>query len=274
MSEQEEEVVRIKPLYLENLIPSDDPSTWKDTGGAIYLIIGESGSGKSRIIQALTFAKKHIIPACVAVSESEVFNSAYKPIIPQLFIYEKNTPDIIERIQARQLIAKKELTNPWLTLILDDCMNKSSNFTGDKQIELFKTSRHQNMYVLISCQYSFDLQPKLRDQCAGFFILRCDNEENRTKIYRNYASIIPNRQLFNTLMDDLTKDYSCLFVNKRSSSQSWQDKVFRYKAPDLSVHNEWSAVSKDVKAYDEERFDKNYNPSLAALKKTGITRVV
>jgi hypothetical protein len=252
----ENEEIRIGVLDLDTISPKtkEDP-----LGGAVYLIIGPSGSGKSVLIKDLMFAKRHFIPSCVAVSETEEVNHTYQKHIPPLFIYSKMIPNLMGNIQNRQRISKQNLPNPWLTLVLDDCMNKSSNFTDDDQIALFKISRHFNMYVLISCQHSLDLKPALRDNCAGVFILRHDNEKNREKIYTNFASVIPNRKMFDSLMSELSSDYTAMFIDMRNPSQNWQDKIKWYKARDLSEFGDWSATSLDVQQYNDERYNPDYD---------------
>lgn len=262
----DDEIVTIPKLDVDEIAPHRDEQKRQD--GGVYLIIGASGSGKSRIIKSLAFAKKDFIPLAIVVSETEEINNAYKAHVPALFIYNKNNADIIPRVQTRQVLAKQQLENPWATLILDDCMNKKANFREEAQIALFKTSRHYKLFVLISCQYSFDLKPDLREQCAGFFILRSDNETNRDKIYKNYASIIPNQRLFNMLMDTLTGDYGALFIDNRCSTNNWREKIKWYRAADLSQYGDWQLTSLDVQAYNKDRFDEQYDSILSQLART------
>jgi energy-coupling factor transporter ATP-binding protein EcfA2 len=256
-TELNEEIV-IERLNLDAIPPEKDPSN-RETGGAIYLIIGPSGSGKSEIIKSILWAKKSIIPVVVAISETEDVNKCYSKIIPDLFVFNKNDPEIIEKIIARQKVACEHLKNPMLALVLDDCMNKTSNMNEDIHTALFKTSRHYQMMTLISCQSTFDLKPSNREQAAGFFILRSDNSANRKKIYNNYASIIPNEQLFNALMDTLTSDYCCMFIKNRNRGQNWFDNVFWFKRFD-NIPDNWNATSKDVQAYSNDRLNTNFDP--------------
>jgi energy-coupling factor transporter ATP-binding protein EcfA2 len=262
-----DEIIEIPRLEPQNISPFEDLKKRKEDGGAIYLVIGPSGSGKSRIISSLLFEKHHFIPLAIAISESETFNNAYEKHIPQLFINEKLTPEKIEDIQNRQLIATDQLVNPWCTMIMDDCMNKTNNLTENIHVNLFKISRHQSLFTLVACQAVTDLKPTFINQCAGYFILRSENNDSRKKIYEKYASVIPDKKLFNALMDKLTSDNGCLFIYKRSTSSNWRDKVFWYKAPDLSCYEDWKAVSNDVIAFNKIRFDEKYSPANVLLQK-------
>ena len=252
----ETETIAIDLLDLDDISPRNIEDA---LGGGVYLIIGPSGSGKSRVIKSLLFSKRHFIPAVVAVSETEDLNNAYKPHVPQLFIYNKLEKGFVSKLQNRQTIGNQELKNSWLTVVFDDCMNKSTNFGQEDQIALFKTGRHYKMFVLMSCQHSLDLKPAQRDNCAGVFIMKQDNEKNRDKIYLNFASIVPNKKIFDALMDALTSDYSCMYIDTRNPSQNWKDKIRWYKASDLSTYGDWQATSLDVQEYNNDRFDKTYD---------------
>lgn len=260
-----DQVLNIKKLDLDTIDPvacrdPNKPDTFCQ--GAVYLIIGMSGSGKSSIIKDIIFHKRHFIPITVAISESELANSSYSKHIPPLFVYEEFDNTIIGKIIARQTLALRnpETKNPWLTLVLDDCMNTNSNMNDQNSIRLFKMSRHFCMLNLISCQYSVDLKAFARGQSAGYFLLRCDNENDREKLYNLVASVIPSRALFNQLMDTITPNYGALFINNRCTSGNWQDKVSWYSGSDLSEHENWSAVSSIVREYNDARYDKNYDP--------------
>ena len=53
---------------------------------------------------------------------------------------------------------------------------------------------------------------------------------NREKIYKNFASIIPSYAIFCQLMNELTTDYTCIYINNQIQSNEWTDAVFYFKA--------------------------------------------
>lgn len=247
------DVINIKSLNLKQLTPTN-----KDSDGAIYLIIGPSGSGKSTIAKSILYEKSSLIPVAVAISETETVNKCYTNHIHPLFIYDELKDSIITDIMNRQTLAlENKLENPFLTVVVDDCMNKKTNMSEDVFQSFFKTSRHYKLLGIITCQYSLDLSPNLREQCAGFFILKTDNDKNRRKIYDNYASIIPTYDMFNSIMDTVTADRGALFINCRSTSDNWNDKIFWYKAEQLPY--DWIAYSKDVERFCSDRYDTHIN---------------
>lgn len=246
------EDILVPKLDISQLCPRtvDDPD-----GGGIYLVVGPSGRGKSRIIETLVHGKRHLIPLTVAFSESESYNGNYGRFIPPLFIYDKITPDWITRLETRQVIAINTLANPLITVVLDDCMNKKRNFSEDEFVKLFKIGRHQKVYMLIAMQSVGDIGQVLKNQCAGVFLLRNENQDSRSRLYSDFGGVFPNKKLFDNAMDSLTTDYSTLFIDLRNQSADWTDKIRWFKADDRLAGTRWNSCSEDVLAFNDERYD-------------------
>jgi len=258
-----DEQYTIEYLDVEKLIPRE--KDFKETGGAIYLVLGATGSGKTNIIKSLLISKSFFIPVTIACSASEDMNGNYSKIIPDLFVYNDYTKEIWTKLKTRQLIAKDQLDNPLIQVVYDDIMTKTKNM-GDQK-EFFTNSRQYMITGYIASQGVFDLDPQLRDQIAGVFIMRTNNETQRSKIYKNFASEIPNEKLFNSIMDSITTDYGALFIDKKDTSDNWINKVKWFKAFDKEILKQnISVVSKDVLAFHDERYNKTYNSKESLLK--------
>lgn len=221
--------IELQELNLDSIRPTED-SIKTSLGGSKICIIGKPGTGKSVLIKDLIYSKKHIIPVGTVISGSEDSNRFYERFFPKLFIYEKYDKNVIQRFVDRQKVAKENLENPWSILILDDCMDDVKVFSDPLMIGLFKNSRHWAMLSIFACQYVFDFKPVIRSNIDGVFIFREPNLTNREKIYKNFASIIPTFKLFSLIMDEITTDFMCLYINNQTTSNNWQDCVFYYKA--------------------------------------------
>ena len=69
-------------------------------GGCKLVVVGKPGTGKSTLIKALLYSKKHIFPIAMAMSGSEDSNHAYKEFLPNTFIFnEYNEEKIKERTE-------------------------------------------------------------------------------------------------------------------------------------------------------------------------------
>lgn len=225
---------KIKTLSIHELnidmIRPNTESIKGDLGGTKLTIIGKPGSGKSVLIKYILHCKKHIIPAAVIVSGSEESNHFYSKIFPELFIFEQYKKEIIENIYKRQKLAIEHFDHPWLVLVMDDCMDDVRIFNDPVMIGLFKNSRHWNLLSIFANQYVLDFKPCIRSNIDGVFIFREPNNTNREKIYKNFASIIPTYDLFCILMNELTTDYTCIYINNQTNSNNWVECVFWMKA--------------------------------------------
>lgn len=221
--------IELKELDLNTIRPNIESVKTSD-GGSKIAIIGKPGSGKSVLIRDLINSKKHIIPTGIVISGSEDSNRFYSDMFPDLFIYEKYDKETIEKLIRRQKLAKDNLANPWGLMIMDDCMDDVKIFNDPVMISLFKNSRHWAMLSIFACQYVFDFKPVIRSNVDGVFIFREPNLANREKLYVNFASIIPSKRLFFHIMDKLTTDHTCLYINNQTTSNDWKDCVFWYKA--------------------------------------------
>jgi hypothetical protein len=224
----------IPHLELDSIAPHKDPASWSK-GGSKIVIIGKAGSGKSNLIMDLLYSKRDIIPVGVAMSGTEASNLAFQKIMPHSFIFPEYDSAEIDKLISRQVKAKN-IDNPWVALVLDDCTDDPSIFQSKQQMAMFKNGRHWNMLYILALQYCMDVKPCIRTNIDGIFIFREPNITNRKKIWDNYASIIPTIQLFNAIMDYITEDYTALYIDNTCQSNNWQDAVLWYKS---NLRGEW-----------------------------------
>lgn len=225
-----DEIINIKELDLQQIRPTEE-SINSNLGGTKITIIGKPGTGKSVLIKHILYSKKHLIPTGIVISGSEDSNKFYSGIFPDCFIHEKYNKKIISNYIDRQKLAKEYLPKKaWSVLIMDDCMDDIKIFNDSLMCGLFKNGRHWNMLAIFANQYVFDFKPHIRTNIDGVFIFREPNRSNREKIYKNFASIIPSYSLFCDILDELTTDYTCIYIDNQNQSNNWQDCVFYFKA--------------------------------------------
>jgi len=229
-------------------------------GGCKLVVVGKPGTGKSSLIKALLYAKKHIFPVGVAMSGSEDSNHAYGEIMPSTFVYNEYNEDKVKDFIKRQKLAAHHLPNPWAVLILDDCTDDPRIFHKPLQQAIFKKGRHWKMLYILSLQYAMDVKPVIRTNVDGIFILREPLLKNREALYKNYASIIPDFTTFCELMDQLTDDYCSIYIHNAAQTNRWQDCVFYWKAP-LAPRN-WKFGSPEYWEFHEARFNPNYTDNI------------
>jgi len=216
-------------------------------------------TGKTYLIKSLLYKKSHIIPVGLIISGTEDSNQSFSEIFPSSFIYNSYSKEHIEEFIKRQKIAKQHIKNPWSLLLLDDCTDDPKIFNTPLQQGLFKRGRHWKFLYIVSLQYAMDIKPVIRTNVDGIFILRESILINRKKIWENYASIIPDFELFCLLMDKITDDHTALFIFNAAHTNEWKDCVFWYKANSTPAN--WKFGCNELWAYHNKRYNKEYQES-------------
>lgn len=245
-------IYKIKELDINTLKPRS-----VEDDGVRYCMIGKPGTGKSSIIKSYMYAKRHIFPVGVFCSGTEDSTQFFGKHVPDLFLHPLSTT-LMSSIIRRQKIAKQYLENPWSLFIADDCMSDQALFNSKESHWLFKNLRHIKLSYILSLQYSIDIKPALRACIDGTFILRETNEKFRKNLYDNYASVIPTYNEFKQLMDQLTGDYTALFIDNRSTSNKVEDCVFYYKADLSRIDPNFKFGAPEYHQFSEARYNKDY----------------
>jgi hypothetical protein len=256
--------LRIKELNPDSIHPlTEKISDPTYNGGCKLVVVGKPGTGKSTLIKALLYSKKHIFPVGIAMSGSEDSNHAYKEIMPSMFVYNQYNEEIIRGFIKRQKLASEHLPNPWSVLILDDCTDDPKVFNKPLQQALYKKGRHWKMLYILSLQYAMDVKPVIRTNVDGIFILREPLLKNRESLYKNYASIIPSFNIFCYLMDKLTDDYHCLYIDGNTQTNDWFDCVYYWKAP--ITPKGWKLGCKEYWDFHKARYNADYTDNFSIL---------
>lgn len=232
------------------------------TGGSKTIVIGKPKCGKTRLISSLLYFKKHIFPVAQVQSGTEDSNEYYAKIFPNLFIYPKLNEKAIEDFIKRQKLAKKYLENPWGVLLLDDCTDDPKILRRPLFQGIFKNSRQWDMWTILSLQYCNDILPVLKTCVDGTFILRESSRRNRQKLWENYASAIPTFDDMNDIMDEMTGDYTSIYIDNLGQSNKFEDCVYWYRANLDRMPEKWQFGCKPYWDHSIARYDTNYTDPL------------
>ena len=251
----EERVIHIRELDIDTIAPSTANAYDPAAGGSKIVVIGKPGTGKTTVVSSILHAKKHIIPVGIVVSGTEDSNGHYSRMFPSSFVYNKYDERVLEGFVRRQKLAKQHLSNSWAVVVLDDCTDDPRVFNQPFQHAMYKNGRHWKMLYILSLQYGMDVKPVIRTNVDGVFILREPNMRNRRILWENYASCIPDFDDFCSIMDQLTEDYHCMYINNQVQSNEVTDCVFYYKAP---LVPEFKFGCDEMWMFHEERKNPNY----------------
>lgn len=208
---------------------------------SVVVFIGKRRTGKSFLLKDLLYHHKDI-PIGTVISATESANRFYGDIIPDLFIHDEYSAEVIGNFLKRQKKIKMKINrqkeekgysdiDPRAFLILDDCMYDNKSWANDKNIKcLFMNGRHYHVLFCITMQYPLGIHPNLRTNIDYIFILREQITQNRRRIYDCYAGMFPTYESFASTMDACTENYECLVINVNAQSNKLEDQVFWYKA--------------------------------------------
>jgi hypothetical protein len=242
--------VNIIPPTLESF---QDP---KHTGSKIA-VVGKPGTGKSQIIKSILFEKSEIFPCGQIFSGTEDSNHTYESYNPRCFIFNSFSFDVYRDFVKRQKIAIKYLENPWAYEIWEDITDKPAIFYDPMTLSTYKNGRHWKMLHFLSLQYPLSIKPELRTNLDGSFLLRETNPKCRKTLFENYASAIPDFGDFCDILDQVTNDYTALYIHNRTQSNKFEDCVFWYRRRD-DIPEDFKMGCPEFWMFDEERYDPDY----------------
>jgi len=242
----------------------------------VCVFIGKRETGKSFLVKDLLYYHRHL-PIGTVISGTEGANKFYGHMVPEVFIHDEYTPQLVANAMTRQKkvvsrmtkemeVYKKSNINPWAFLILDDCLYDSS-WTRDSNIRsFFMNGRHYKTLFIITMQYALGIPPNLRTNIDYVFILRENYVSNRKRIYENYAGMFPTFDIFCQVMDQCTEDYNCLVINNNAKSNKLEEQVFWYKASpheNFRIGNPefWRIQAQKKNTPDDDDEDDRFDPN-------------
>lgn len=251
-----------KDTFNINIRQFDMKKIQKDSS---IVLLGKRRTGKSFLVKDILYNHKDI-PLGMVISRTEHLNAFYSDFIPNMFIYSKYEPQMLDKLFARQERAINEnWQDPCVFLLFDDCLSDASNWKKDERIkEIFFNGRHYKILYLLTMQAPMGIPPEMRTNIDFTFILKNNNANDREKIYKNYAGVFPTREIFECVMDECTENYHCLVIDNTTHSKHLEDQVFIYKAKN---HEDFKMCPKSLWKISEERYKNNsYNKNLYEKK--------
>jgi hypothetical protein len=232
-------------------------------------MIAKRGSGKSFLTRELLFHKRNI-PTTVAISKTERLNKFYGDFIPDIYIYESYSNELLTKIYNRQskifedndkrIKDGKKKKDDRLMLIMDDCMSSKGNWVKEEQVlELFFNGRHHHISFILTMQYSLGIPPEMRSNFDYIFLLAEDFTNNRKRLYEHYAGMFPDFSSFNNTFSILTEDFGCMVINNKIHTSDITEKIFWYKAKDTPS---FTLGSKKYKKHHRKYYDNNWNKKI------------
>lgn len=226
----------------------------------VVVIIGRSGAGKSVLIADLLYRLARKSSIGLTMSATEDASGFFAKIVPKCTIYNSFDQSAVfellnvlkKRRQRRQgleqdietmrrmgRVADQErlqrqlqerLAHERAFLIMDDIAYQSSIFNSDCMRSIFCNSRHYNVLVLISVQYSMQVPSLCRGNAAYIFAARETIVSNRKRLYEHYYGIFQNYHTFERVHAVATQGHDFMVCDSTVRSMDPCDCIFYYGA--------------------------------------------
>jgi hypothetical protein len=230
------------------------------------VMIAKRGSGKSWVVRAIL---EHFrdIPVGLIISPTDKMSCFYGDFFPESFIHYEYKSEIIQKVLHRQgkTIAKKKLKREQgkdldsrCFVIMDDCLGQKGSWVRDRPIqELLFNGRHYHIMYILTMQFPLGITPELRSNFDYIFLLADDYISNLKRMYDHYVGMFPNFDSFRQVFQQLTDEYGAMVVVNRGAKKSLFEKIYYYKAPDLS-HIEGKFGCDQFRDFHKNNFDKDW----------------
>lgn len=232
---------------------------------AVIAFIGRRRTGKSTLIKDFFYNLKRF-NAGIIISGSEKLNRFYGDFIPDIFIHDEYTQQLLGNTlkSQKQIINYNRKTtgnpdkpcDPYIFLVMDDCFYDDS-WKTDKYIkEIFFNGRHYKMCYIIAMQYPLGLSPAFRSNIDYVFIMQENSPQNIKRIYENYCKAGLSLQEFSDVLNQCTQDHGALVIDNSINSPNINDQIFWYKAahPDDPKYKKWRVGSDKYWTYHNKYY--------------------
>ena len=262
-------IKRFDPKTMERcrLDPNKGPPT--------IIIIGSRGTGKTYLLKQLMYHFRKI-PAGMIITGSEASAETFGEFFPRSFIYDEVDTERIEKIADTQTKLRKKKTEGDYSscLIFDDC-GYDKSITRKKIIKkIFCNGRHLKILLVMTVQYCKDIPPDLRSNADYVFILKENVQENKKKLWKEYAGIVDDFDTFNQIMNSCTDNRGVLVIDNTSISNDLTENLFWYRASPVikpfkvGSASLWKFHEENYKSEDDS--DDNTSGMIAKKKKPSI----
>jgi len=230
------------------------------------VMIAKRGSGKSWVVRAILHHFKQV-PCGIVIAPTDRMNSFYNDFFPDSYIHYEYKSEIMTKLLQRQIfmIEKKKQKkasgkkiDARAYCIMDDCLSSKGSWMRDQPIqELLYNGRHYEIMYILTMQYPLGITPELRSNFDYIFLLKEEYISNQKKLFDHYAGMFPNFDSFRQVFAGLVADYGCMVIDNKRDVNISLERIFWYKAPNLSGVKTKLGCSQ-FRKYHENNYNKNW----------------
>lgn len=205
-------------------------------------LIAKRRSGKSYVCRELLHHFS-TIPTGIIISPTEeiALEKFYSKFFPDAFIHDAFDIEVLEKFLKRQINMRDKFVEKYKSgkyfdsrslLLMDDCLADDSWKKNPSIRTIFLNGRHYNITFILTLQYLKGITPDLRSNFDYIFLFAEPNALTKTKLFKEFAGMFPNYNMFSSILDELTADHGCMVIDNsnKTSSNNLSDMIFHFKA--------------------------------------------
>lgn len=208
------------------------------------IMIAKRGSGKSWVVRAVMHHFRDI-PCGIIIAPTDRMNPFYNIFFPDSYIHFSYKTEVIQKMLERQtkIIEKSKIRkenggkplDARSYIVMDDCLSSKGTWMRDQPIsELLYNGRHYQIMYILTMQYPLGISPELRTNFDYIFLLKEEYISNQKKLFDHYAGMFPNLDSFRQVFNILVQKNGCMVIDNRKEAQNSLERLYWYRAPDLT----------------------------------------
>ena len=215
-----------------------DPSMIKDEATVVFF--AKRRTGKSFALRWILEAKKASYPFLLVFTNTKM-NNFWQQYIPDKFVHEGYQPQVLAKLLERQkkLVKKMEedpelakKVNPFVALILDDCISQKEIKTCPFLRRVFTEGRHSKVAIFITTQYAKGIDTIARGNVDYAFIFFQIQLLQKESIARDFLGFMPQIQAFEVI-DKFCQDRQALVVDTSALSNNPNEVLYLCNAKEV-----------------------------------------
>jgi hypothetical protein len=218
-------VIRKLEYHLEQFKPGEAKQD------RVWLIIAPRGSGKSVQLKDLLYKTRTHYDFGLAMTATAETVKTFKEFLPPAMIYTDGYDfDVAEKFVNLSKTTADSGKERHSVLIMDDCMFDQKVMKTKTQQALHLNGRHYHSALFNTTQYAMIIPPVIRSNVDYVLCLQDLKQSNRKRLYEMFYGVFPSFREFNSVFQNVTRDYGALVLDCTTSSGRLEDCVKWYRA--------------------------------------------
>ena len=237
------------------------------TPGSKIVVMGHPKSGKSWVVRHLFHTFQDTYPVARIWSGSESTQPFYTLFNPKIFVEHGYNEQSFKKAIARQVRVKRNGGDPRTIFCFDDVGEDSQiyNKRGSPFRLAFKNARNWGGVLIVVVVHSpTELTRLLRSTADFVFLFKSSSPQDSEDLYKFFGGSFESKQQFLQVYKATTGNHSCMVLDNSEQSRDISNRVFHFKARDLSRWRGFGAL--EARAWSKARYDHKWHKrEMAAL---------